>query len=213
MQRRAMRAGTCGLCRMAEKSRPLAFQWSKAWRGSSISTRPTISLNVRKPSWAMYWRTCSAMKKKKLMTCSGWPWNFARRAGSCVAMPTLALELCAQGGILRSDAHRASVQVALAHHDAAHGDQGGGGKAEFLGSEQRGDGDVAAGLQLAIGLDADAPAQDVQNQHLLGLGEAQLPRDTGVLVGAEVKCPGAAAIAADEHDVGMGFGYARGHRA
>src|ERR1022692_1460737 len=66
MQRRAMRAGTCGLCRMAEKSRPLAFQWSKAWRGSSISTRPTISLNVRKPSWAMYWRTCSAMKKKSL---------------------------------------------------------------------------------------------------------------------------------------------------
>ena len=33
-------------------------------------------------------RTCSAMKKKKLMTCSGCPWNLARSAGSCVAMPT-----------------------------------------------------------------------------------------------------------------------------
>ena len=28
------------------------------------------------------------MKKKKLMTCSGCPVNFARSAGSCVAMPT-----------------------------------------------------------------------------------------------------------------------------
>ncbi len=33
-------------------------------------------------------RTCSAMKKKKLMTFSGVPWNLARSAGSCVAMPT-----------------------------------------------------------------------------------------------------------------------------
>ena len=36
----------------------------------------------------MYCRTCSAMKKKKLMTFSGVPWNLARSAGSCVAMPT-----------------------------------------------------------------------------------------------------------------------------
>jgi len=37
---------------------------------------------------AMYWRTCSAIKKKKLMTCSGCPWKCFRSAGSCVAIPT-----------------------------------------------------------------------------------------------------------------------------
>src|SRR5208282_1253395 len=33
-------------------------------------------------------RICSAMKKKKLMTCSGLPVKRARSTGSCVAMPT-----------------------------------------------------------------------------------------------------------------------------
>src|ERR1039458_10305421 len=36
-----------------------------------MSTRPTISSKLRKPIWAMYPRTCSAMKKKKLMTFAG----------------------------------------------------------------------------------------------------------------------------------------------
>ena len=50
--------------------------------------RPTISLTVRKPSWAMIWRSCSATKKKKLITCSGSPAKRLRSSGSCVAMPT-----------------------------------------------------------------------------------------------------------------------------
>jgi hypothetical protein len=33
-------------------------------------------------------RTSSAMKRKKLTTCSGLPANFLRSSGSCVAMPT-----------------------------------------------------------------------------------------------------------------------------
>ena len=67
---------------------PLAFQWSLASRGSNRSTRPTMSLKVRKPMRAMCSRTCSARKKKKLTTCSGWPAKRARSTGSCVAMPT-----------------------------------------------------------------------------------------------------------------------------
>ena len=77
------------------------------------------------------------MKKKKLMTCSG-----------------CAGEARAQDRVLRGDADRAGIQVALAHHDAAHGDERRGGEAEFFGAEQRGDDDVAAGLQLAVGLHA-----------------------------------------------------------
>jgi hypothetical protein len=46
--------------------------------------------------------------------------------------------------------------MADAHHDAARGDERRGGEAELLGAEQRGDDDVAAGLELAVGLDRDA---------------------------------------------------------
>ena len=98
------------------------------------------------------------------MTCSGWPVNFLR-----------------ERRVLGGDAHRAGVQVALAHHDAAHGDQRRGGEAELLGAQQRGDDDVAAGLQLAVRLDADAAAQVVHHQHLLGFGEAEFPGHAGML--------------------------------
>ena len=49
--------------------------------------------------------------------------------------------------------------MAFAHHDAAGGDQRRGGEAELVGAEQGGDGDVAAGAQAAVGLDADPSAQ------------------------------------------------------
>ena len=109
-------------------------------------------------------RTSCAMKRMKLTTCSG-----------------LAGELLAQPRVLRGDADRAGVQVADAHHDAAERDQRRGGEAELLGAEQRGDDDVAAGLELAVGLDHDAAAQVVEHQRLVRLGQAQLPRQAGVL--------------------------------
>src|SRR5256712_548497 len=55
---------------------------------SSRSLRPIISSSVRKPICAMYSRTSSAMKRKKLTTCSARPSNFSRSFGFCVAMPT-----------------------------------------------------------------------------------------------------------------------------
>ena len=124
-----------------------------------------------------------------------------------------AAELGAQRRVLRGDAHRAGVQVALAHHDAAHGHQRRGGEAELLGAQQRGDGDVAAGLQLAVGLHADAAAQIVHHQHLVGFRQAQFPGNAGVLDGTERRSAGAAAVAGDQHHVGMRLGHARGHRA
>jgi hypothetical protein len=93
----------------------------------------------------------------------------------------LAGEALAQGRILRGDAHRAGVEVALAHHDAAFDDQRRGGEAEFVGTQQGADDDVATGLDLAVDLHADAAAQAVEHQGLLGFGEAELPRRTGVL--------------------------------
>ena len=104
-------------------------------------------------------RTSSATKKKKLMTCSGLP-----------------VKRFAQHRVLRRDADRAGVEVALAHHDAAGGDQRRGRDAELVGAEQRADDDVAAGADAAVDLHRDAAAQVVGDQRLVGLGEADLPR-------------------------------------
>src|SRR3984957_8328085 len=49
----------------------------------------------------------------------------------------LADEAFAQDWILRGDADGTSVEMALAHHDAARRDQRRGGEAEFVGAEQR----------------------------------------------------------------------------
>ena len=51
----------------------------------------------------------------------------------------LAGEALAQHRVLRGDADRAGVEVALAHHDAAGGDQRRGREAELVGAEQGAD--------------------------------------------------------------------------
>ena len=67
-----------------------------------------------------------------------------------------ALEALAQHRVLRRDADRAGVEVALAHHDAAGRDQRRGREAELVGAEQRADDDVAPGAQAAVDLQRDA---------------------------------------------------------
>mmetsp|Transcript_22327 Transcript_22327/g.69939 ORF Transcript_22327/g.69939 Transcript_22327/m.69939 type:complete len:284 (-) Transcript_22327:4752-5603(-) len=59
--------------------------------GSTSNTSPaapTSSPIDFMPSEASMVRNSSASSQKKLMTCSGWPSNFARSTGSWVAMPT-----------------------------------------------------------------------------------------------------------------------------
>ena len=58
---------------------------------------------------------------------------------------------------------------------------GGRREAELLGAEQRRDHDVAAGLQLPVHLHDDAVAQVVEQEHLLRLGQPELPRNAAVL--------------------------------
>ena len=125
----------------------------------------------------------------------------------------LAVEAGAQLGVLGRDAHRAGVQVADAHHDAAGDHQRGGGETELLAAEQRGDHDVAAGLELAVHLHHHAVAQAVEHERLLGLGEAELPRDTGVLERVQRRGAGTAVVPGNQHDVGLRLGDAGGHGA
>ena len=87
----------------------------------------------------------------------------------------LTREQLAQLGILGGDADRAGVEVALAHHDAALGDERPGAETDLVGSEQGGDHDVAPGANAAVGLDRDAASQLVLDKRLVRLGEADLP--------------------------------------
>ena len=68
-------------------------------------------------------------------------------------------------------------------------------------------------LQLAVDLHADAVAQAVGHERLLGLGEAELPGQAGVLDGGERRGARAAVVAGDQDHVGLGLGDAGGHGA
>ena len=125
----------------------------------------------------------------------------------------LADEALAQHRVLRGDADRAGVEMALAHHDAARRDQRRGGEAEFIGAEQGADDDVAAGAQAAVDLHHDARAQAVQHQGLLGFGEADFPRAAGVLDRGQRRGAGAALVAGNGDMVGAALGDAGGDRA
>ena len=194
VQRRAL--GQLGLVQDRPQVEPvrlpvlLGRPWCPAPRRGR-SPRP----GVRKPSAARCSRTSSAMNSKKLITNSGLPENF---------LPQL--------GVLGGDADRAGVQVADPHHDAAADHQRRGREAELLGPEQRADDHVAAGLQLAVDLDHDPVPQAVEQQGLLGLGQAELPGPAGVLERGERRGPGAAVVPGDQHHVGLGLGDPGGDR-
>ena len=100
-----------------------------------------------------------------------------------------------------------------AHHHAPADHQRGGGEAELLGPQEGGDHDVAAGLELAVGLDDDPVAQAVDEQRLLGLREPELPRAARMLERGERRGSGTAVVARDQHDIGVRLRDAGGDRA
>ena len=61
-----------------------------------------------------------------------------------------AIKTGAQSFVLGGDAHRAGVEVALPSHDAADGEQRSGAKAEFVGTENRGDQNIARKFQASV---------------------------------------------------------------
>ena len=185
-----------GWCRIGVRSRPAAFQWSTAGATSSTSDRPMASSRVRKPS-------CGEQLADLLGDVLEEVDDELRLAG----------EPLPEHGVLRRHAHRAGVEVADPHHDAAADDQRRRGEAVLLGAQQRRDHHVAAGLELAVGLHDDPVAQAVEQQGLLGLGEAELPGAARVLERGQRRRAGAAVVAGDQHHVGVRLGDARRDRA
>ena len=124
-----------------------------------------------------------------------------------------AFEFGAELFVLRGDADGAGVQMALAHIDAAGGDERGGAEVELLGAEDRGHDDVDAGAHSAVGAEDDAAAQVVEDERLLGFGDAEFPRAAGVFDRGKRRRAGAAVVTGDEHDVGVRFGHTGGDGA
>ena len=121
----------------------------------------------------------------------------------------LAGELLAQHRVLRGHAHRAGVEMAFAHHDAAFDHQRCRGKTKLVSAEQRTNDNVTTGLHLAVDLDPDAAAQTVEYQRLLGFRQTDFPRAAGVLDGRPGRSAGATIVPSDHHMVTLAFGNAR----
>ena len=117
-----------------------------------------------------------------------------------------AAEARAQDRVLGRHPHRARVQVALPHHDAPEAHEHRRSEPELLGPHQRRDGEVPAGLQLPVDLHADPVAKPVVDQRLLGLGQAELPRQPRVLDGSERRGARSAVAPRDQHQVGLRLG-------
>ena len=115
-------------------------------------------------------------------------------------------ELGAQVLALRGDAGGTRVEVALARHVAAEGDQRRRPEAELLGAQQRRDQHVPAGLEAAVRAQRDAVAQVVAHQDLVDLGEAELPRGADVLDRRQRAGAGAAGVPAELDVVGARLG-------
>ena len=167
-----------GTCSTGARSRPPAFQCSTARRVSSTSAWPIASSSERKPSRARCSRTSCATYWKNVTRYSALPEKFLRSSGRWVATPT--------GQVSRWQT-RIMMQPLTTSGAVA--------KPYSSAPEQRGDDDVAAGLELAVDLHGDAVAQAVEQQRLLHLGEPELPRRAGVLEARERRGAGAAVVA------------------
>ena len=103
--------------------------------------------------------------------------------------------------------------MALAHHDAAGGDQGCSGKAELVGAEHGANHHVAARAHAAVDLHGDAAAQPLVDQRLMRLGEPDFPWAAGMFERGQGRSAGAALEAGNSDVVGARLGDAGGDGA
>ena len=115
--------------------------------------------------------------------------------------------------LLGGDPDRAGVEVALANHLAAHGEERKRPEAEPLRPEQGGDNDVAPGAQPSVGLQEHSRAKTVGSEHLVRLGQPQLPWRAGVLDRDERRGAGASLGSGDGDDIGLRLGDSDRDRA
>ena len=165
--------------------------------GRSRSVRPMSSSSVRTPSCASHSRTSSATKRKKFSTRSGRPvkW-FARRRSSCVATPVAQLLRWQMRRYLQPSAIIGAVpKPKLSAPSIA---------ALITSSPVLRPPSVCSDTRVA---------QVVGEQRLVRFGQAQFPRRAGVADRRQRAGAGAAVVAGDGDQVGVGLDHARRDRA
>ena len=70
--------------------------------------------------------------------------------------------------------------MTLAHHDAAHRDEGSCADAEFFRTQHCGHDNVAACAQATVGAQHYTVAQIVESEDLVGFGQTHFPGDAGI---------------------------------
>src|SRR5712691_10731569 len=94
-----------------------------------------------------------------------------------------ARESCAQLFVLGGDSHWASIEMALARHDASDGQQRGCAKAEFVRAENRSQHDVAREFQAPVHAERESGTEARANQRVMSFAQSNFPRKTRVLDG------------------------------
>ena len=126
----------------------------------------------------------------------------------------LAREPLPKLGILRGDADGARIQMADAHHDAARRRRAARSRSRTL--RRPCSAAITTSRPVFIWPSTWTTMRSrkpVHAQHLLRLGEPQLPRDAAVLDARERRRAGAAVVTGDQDHVGVRLGDAGGNRA
>lgn len=102
--------------------------------------------------------------------------------------------------------------MALPGHVAPHGPERRRAEPVRFGAKQGGNDHIATRPEPAVRPQFDAMPKAVGHQHLLRLGQPQLPRRAGTLDAGQRRRARAAVVAGNEHVVGERLGHAGGHR-
>ena len=184
------RASACQAGAPRTRPRPASPAASRIGR-RIVPARPTISPTDRAPIAASSRRRSSASASAKRSTCSGVPVNLARRSARCVAIPV--------GQVSRWHWRAMSQPIATSAPVPER---------ELLGPEQCRDEEVPTPLEPAVGPERHAVPEIVPEEHLVDLGQAELPWHADVLDRAERRRAGPAGAAGEMDVVGAGLGHA-----
>mmetsp|Transcript_17676 Transcript_17676/g.41550 ORF Transcript_17676/g.41550 Transcript_17676/m.41550 type:complete len:260 (+) Transcript_17676:2909-3688(+) len=121
------------------------------------------------------------------------------------------LKLLPQNWILRCNADRTGVEVALAHHDAAHGNERCSGKAKPLCAKKCCNHHITARPELAISLQGHTAPQAIENQGLMCFGQTNLPWSPGMLDARPLGGSSTTIAAADQDVVSFALGNSSRH--
>ena len=125
----------------------------------------------------------------------------------------LAGKLRPKALVLRGNADRTAVQIAVAALNAAERNEHRSSKGKFVGTQKRGNHDVAPRRELSVDLKLHAVAEVVLDKCLVRFGETDLPRQTRVLHRRERRGARAAVEAGNDDHVGMRLRDAGRNRA